>query len=141
MMRGWIIAGVLAGCTASTVLAQDGAGARSRQQLAQAHARQRQNDERYYDTRYFADSQVQQAAAAAEVNRSQPFGRTTQRTPKKSSSGGIFSKLHLPSLFPSSRNEQEVAAALAHPRAVEKRAIENSPTARDHCRTIIHRRS
>jgi hypothetical protein len=104
MKRGWIIAGVLASGAASTVLAQDGVGAHTRQHVAQARARQR-----LLDAGLYLDNQVQQAAAAAEISRPRSPRESAQRSARKSGGGGtsIFSKLNLPSLFPSRKQQEE----------------------------------
>ncbi len=99
MTRGWIIAAALATCSTNTLLAQDGTGAYSRQQLqAQAQARQGSRDPRYY-----VDSRVRQAAAAS------PREAAQDQVSKKR--GGLLSKLHLPNLFGGSDNEREQQAS------------------------------
>lgn len=59
--------------------------------------------QRPHDPRYYNDSQVRPAATS-------PREAAQQKTNKKSSGGGLMSKLHLPSLFStSSRDEQQAS--------------------------------
>ncbi len=94
MMRGWIIAVTFASCTATTLLAQDGAGMRSRQQPPQAQVNQAR-------PRYHADPQFKPAAVAAEQSRQARSPREANQSPT-GKSNSFFGKLKLPSLLPQS---------------------------------------
>lgn len=101
MMRGWIIALAVASCTGETLLAQDGAGTRSRYQFPQAQRRTA-------TPRYHADPAVRPAAAAAEQARRPRAPReTSQQNTGKSSS--FFGKLKLPNLLPSALRSDDDA--------------------------------